>query len=118
MHPDLRLIERHIETVLHEYLTAMTQRVHNWRVGYLRFGKSFSSEHTRLAPELSDVLSTHLPRRWVARIPSQLAQFEKDGMESYARQGEAYSRIRRDLNRLKRDVDEVPAREETRHDNL
>ena len=54
----------------------------------------------------------------MARIPSQLAQFEKDGMESYARQGEAYSRIRRDLNRLKRDVDEVPAREETRHDNL
>jgi hypothetical protein len=54
----------------------------------------------------------------MASVSSHLAQFEKDGMDFYARQGETYSRIRRGLNRLKRDADEVLAREETRNDNL
>jgi hypothetical protein len=59
-----------------------------------------------------------MPRRLMASVSSHLAQFEKDGMDLYARQGETYSRIRRGLNRLKRDADEVLAREETRNDNL
>jgi len=59
-----------------------------------------------------------MPPRLMASVSSHLGQFEKDGMDLYARQGETYSRIRRGLNRLKRDADEVLAREETLNDNL
>jgi len=82
------------------------------------FWEKLLKRNTRLAAELLDVLSTHMPRRLMASVSSHLAQFEKDGMDLYARQGETYSRIRRGLNRLKRDADEVLAREETRNDNL
>ncbi len=82
------------------------------------FWEKLLKRNTRLAAELLDVLSTHMPRRLMASVSSQLAQFEKDGMDFYARQGKTYSRIRRGLNRLKRDADEVLAREETRNDNL
>ena len=82
------------------------------------FWEKLLKRNTRLAAELLDVLSTHMPRRLMASVSSHLAQFEKDGMDFYARQGETYSQIRRGLNRLKRDTDEVLAREETRNDNL